>query len=56
MSRCDYCEYRYSWDCDDGYYKASKDCICDSFKLDFNELNDKQKKAIQIILMNNNEK
>ena len=51
MSRCDYCVYRFSWDCDDGYNRVSNSCMCDDFKLDFDCLNDKQKWAIQKILI-----
>lgn len=50
MKRCDYCECRFSWDCED--FKVSNDCLCDSFKLDFDTLKEKQKKTIQRILMN----
>ena len=50
MKRCDYCECRFSWDCED--FKVSNDCLCDSFKLDFDTLSEGQKKTIQRILMN----
>ena len=47
MSACDYCNYRYSYDCDDGYNRHKN---CENFELDFNTLTNKQKKAIQRIL------
>ena len=47
--RCDYCIYRYSWDCEDGY--VSNEHICKEFKLDFDTLSNKQKKEIQKRLM-----
>ncbi len=52
MQRCDYCSYKNSWDCDDGYNRISNDVICENFKLDYDLLNNKQKKTIQRILMN----
>lgn len=42
-----HCEYRNSYDCMDGYCNC-KDC--DHFKLDFETLTKKQKKAIKRIL------
>jgi hypothetical protein len=47
MSACDHCVSRNSWDCDDGWNRRRD---CDSFKLDFDTLSDRQKKAIQYIL------
>ena len=47
MSRCDYCEYRNSWDCDDGWGRISNNYFCESFKLDYDSLSEKQKKEIQ---------
>ena len=32
MSRCDHCVYRNSWDCDDGWDRASDDTLCNSRK------------------------
>ena len=45
---CEHCRYRHSWDCDDGlaYPKGG----CDNFRLDFDSLTDRQKKAIRRIL------
>ena len=47
--RCEHCEYRYSWDCEE--WQVSNDYICKEFKLDFDTLTDKQKKEIQKRLM-----
>lgn len=47
MSACNYCKYRHSWDCDDGYNRRES---CGEFELDFSTLSNKQKKAIQKIL------
>ena len=46
---CDYCIYRNSWDCEDGYNRRRK---CSEFKLDWDTLSDKDKKTIQKILEN----
>lgn len=51
MDRCDYCEFRNSWDCGDGWDRTSNDSLCADFKLDFDRLTDSQKKAVQEILM-----
>ncbi len=51
MSRCDYCRYKNSWDCEDGWDRVSNDKMCEDFALDFETLSDKQKKKIQEILM-----
>ena len=45
--RCEYCEYRNGWECDDGYYRVKNDTLCDRFKLDFDVLSDGVKKQIQ---------
>ena len=47
--RCEHCEYRYSWDCED--YWVSDNKLCEDFKLDFDSLTNKQKKEIQKRLM-----
>ena len=52
LMRCEHCEYRYSWDCEDWWVSNSK--ICNDFKLDFDSLTDKQKKEIQKRLMGAN--
>lgn len=44
---CDYCAYRYSYDCDDGWNRHKN---CESFKLDWDSLFEKDKKTIQKIL------
>ena len=51
--RCDYCEYRNSWDCED--YKVSDSIMCDNFKLNYDTLNEKEKREIQKRLMNDTE-
>ena len=51
MNRCDHCEYRNSWDCED--YKVSNNKACDRFKLDFDSLSKRQQKAIQKMFMDN---
>ena len=43
MSRCEHCQYRNSWECDDGWNRRSNDTICDDFKLDYDTLTNKQK-------------
>jgi len=47
--RCEYCAYRYSWECEE--YWVSNNKMCDDFKLDFDTLSESQKKAIQKRLM-----
>ena len=47
MSVCNYCVYRNSYDCADGYDRSEN---CNSFKLDFETLSKKQKKKIKKIL------
>ena len=46
---CEYCVYRNSWDCDDGYNRRKN---CSEFKLDWDTLPDSFKKTIQSILSN----
>lgn len=48
MSLYEHCVYRNSWDCEDCLYCNCKSC--DSFKLDFETLTNKQQKAIKRIL------
>lgn len=55
MNRCEYCEYRNSWDCDDGWDRKDNDVFCKYFKLDFNQLSKKQKNKVQLILMTESE-
>ena len=55
MTRCDYCVYRNSWDCGDGWYRCSNNILCDNFKLDFDMLTLSQQKTIQKILMEEDE-
>lgn len=47
MGVYNHCEYRNSWDCEDGYCNCEN---CDRFKLDFDTLTKKQQKAIKRIL------
>ena len=51
MNRCECCEYRNSWDCEDGWGRKNNNVFCEDFKLDFNQLREGQKKKIQLILM-----
>lgn len=44
---CEYCVYRNSWDCEDGWNHHKN---CESFKLDWETLSSKDKKTIQKIL------
>ena len=55
MNRCDYCRYKNSWDCEDGWDRVPNDKICDDFVLEFNLLSKKQQKKIQKILMHDTE-
>ena len=47
MSVYEHCEHRNSWDCDDGWCDCKN---CEHFKLDFDTLTERQKKAIKRIL------
>ena len=49
---CNYCSYRHSWDCEDGWNIRKN---CSDFKLDWNTLSEKDKKTIQKILENREE-
>ena len=51
MDRCDYCRYKNTWDCEDGWDRVRNDKICDDFVLDFKFLSKKQQEQIQKILM-----
>lgn len=53
MTRCDYCEYRNSWDCEDD--RKPDNILCDYFKLDFKTLSKKQRKALQMFILVNPE-
>ena len=50
MTVCEHCQYRYTWDCQDDYYRPKNGC--EYFKLDFDTLTKKQQKAIRKILIN----
>ena len=43
---CEYCVYRNSWDCGDGWNRRRN---CDSFKLNWDLLSEKEKKTIDPI-------
>lgn len=47
MSECEYCRYRNSWDCEDGYYRVEN---CSNFELDWSMISDEDKKAIRELL------
>lgn len=49
MTACDYCRFRNSWDCGDGWNRRKN---CENFTLDWDMLNEKEKKTIQKILDN----
>lgn len=51
MNRCEHCEYRNSWECDDEYSRVRNDALCGNFKLDFDTLSNDVKKQIQKRLM-----
>ena len=55
MERCDYCAYRNSWDCGDGWNRTKNYDLCKYFELDWNTLKWKQQKAIQEVLMEEDE-
>ena len=45
--RCEHCEYRNGWECEDTWDRVPNDTLCNSFKLDFDTLPDGVKKQIQ---------
>ena len=47
MTRCEHCEYRNVWPCDDEYNRIRNDALCENFKLDFDTLSDGIKKQVQ---------
>lgn len=51
MNRCEYCEYRNSWDCEDGWNRKDNNVFCEDFRLEFNQLGENAKKKIQLCLM-----
>ena len=51
MDRSDYCRYKNTWDCEDGWDRVRNDKICDDFVLEFEFLSKKQQEQIQKILM-----
>ena len=44
---CDYCTYRNSWDCGDGYNRRRN---CSEFKLDWDMVSDEDKDVIKRLL------
>ena len=46
MRKCDFCKYRYSWDCDDGL--PYPDNGCKDFALDENTLTEEEKRLMVI--------
>ena len=46
---CEYCCYRNSWDCGDGWNRRNN---CDGFKLDFDVLTDEQKELVRNAIRN----
>lgn len=46
MTKCDFCKYRFSWDCDDGL--PYPDNGCKDFVLDENTLTEKEKRLLII--------
>lgn len=51
MNRCDHCEMRNGWICGDGWNRASDDEYCDDFRLDFDTLDEDERRDIQENLM-----
>ena len=47
MDRCEHCEYRNGWECEDTWDRVPNYKLCNSFKLDFDTLSDDVKKQIQ---------
>ena len=52
--RCEHCEYRNSWDCEE--WRMPEHHLCERFKLDFDTLTEQQKKQIQRRLMENDDR
>ena len=44
---CEYCVYRNSWDCDDGWNRIKN---CSDFKLDWDMISDEDKESIRKLL------
>ena len=51
MDRCEYCKYITSVECESAKDRVSNDFVCDDFRLNYDTLSDKEKKAIQKRLM-----
>jgi hypothetical protein len=46
---CENCEYRNTWDCEDGWCKSR----CSEFKLDEDTLNEEERKMTRVLEYNN---
>ena len=44
---CEYCKYRFSWDCEEGYISYPD---CESFTLNWESLSDDKRDLIEAIL------
>ena len=44
VCKCDFCQYRYSWDCDDG--RPDPETGCDGFALDKSTLSDEEQRML----------
>ena len=42
---CENCKSRYTWDCDDGYYR----CKCENFELDENTLGEEERRMLRVM-------
>lgn len=52
--RCEHCEYRNSWDCEE--WRVPEHHLCERFKLDFDTLTERQQKQIQRRLMEDDDR
>lgn len=43
MCKCDFCKFRFSWDCDDGLPYPENGCS--DFELDMNTLSEEERRA-----------
>ena len=57
ICKCDFCQYRHSWDCDDG--SPYPENGCESFALDKSTLSDQEQRMVvlhEILWGENNER
>ena len=47
VCKCDFCQYRHSWDCDDG--SSYPENGCSSFVLDKNSLSDEERRMLVLL-------